>query len=100
MTDEEWPFGVPRNTAAVTTASVSTGRSPILIVQHLVGGEGWTFLDGGAFDIAQAVLATMGRIFDLDSSVGQLRDLPEGWCATRSSQSAPWVREADDAADV
>jgi hypothetical protein len=91
-----WPFVIPRNTVAVTTRSVMQENAPIVIVQNLADGEGWTFLDGQAFDVASALLVTIGSIYDRDPSIGVLADMPEGWVATREAHGASWRREHDD----
>ena len=96
MTIDNWAFDVPRNAVAVTTARVAEDRAPILLVQHLPDDEGWTFLDGGPFDVSQALLVTMSHALDLDPSLRQLSDLPEGWLARRTHPAAPWRREVDD----
>jgi len=96
MPVDSWPFSEPRRTAAVTTARVVDRRAPIRVVQHLAEGEGWTFLDGEAFDSALGRIITMEHVYELDPSIGELADMPQGWVAIRDQAGAPWRREPDD----
>jgi hypothetical protein len=93
----KWPFDGPENAAAATTASVVRLGAPILLVQHLAEGEGWSFLDGEPFDIADGMLISMRHVVDIDPTVAEVSDLPEGWLARRERIGAPWTRERDDA---
>lgn len=88
----DWPFHSPRNEAVFTTDRVIGGQQPILRVVHGATDGGWQFLPGDAVTTAEAKLVSLGSIATLDPTVLELASLPEGWCATRSSLSASWVR--------
>src|SRR5262245_8224247 len=94
---KNWQFDDPPNTTSFTTTFVLDG-SPILRVYHDYEG-GWQF-HGAAdhpatTDVCRVV--SLGCMIDGDSSLAQLRDLPHGWCATRRSVKARWVREKNNA---
>ncbi|HEY3320380.1 MAG TPA: hypothetical protein VGP72_07935 [Planctomycetota bacterium] len=91
----KWPFDQPQNCAVVTLRSIVFDGEPILYVSHDIEDDGWQFLDGKPFDMANAALVGLGTIVRHDSSVLELADLPPGWCATRTSKSAAWQRQPE-----
>src|SRR5437868_521103 len=97
MPAEDWPFHEPPSAVSTTTRSVVERLAPILLVQHMAEDAGWAFLDGGAFDMDEALLVVMRRLVDLDPTVRELSDLPAGWLARRDHAGGPWRREQDEA---
>ncbi len=94
--NKTWPFTEPPETASLTTQFVLAG-SPILRVYRDYDGD-WQF-HGAAEDPATPEVGrvvSLGSMFGLDVAVGQLHDLPCGWCAHRNSVESPWVREKNN----
>jgi len=91
-----WRFDDPPNAASFTTRFVLDG-SPILRVYHDYDG-GWQFHGSSDHSATTDVgrLVSLGSIIGRDSSLAELHDLPGGWCATRRSVDAPWVREKNN----
>lgn len=91
---EAWPYPDPEDFDAVTLKRIVAGESPILRVAHDEGGGGWQFLDGGGFDVEDAVLASLKAIVGIDPGLLELADLPAGWVAERDAPGGPWRRSA------
>jgi hypothetical protein len=88
---EDWPFAVPIATATYCTGRVAKDRMPILHVSHDDEGD-WQFLDGTTEEPEDCTLLCFGCVFEMDSRVGELADLPRGWMAWRDSPGHPWHR--------
>jgi hypothetical protein len=95
MGTPDWPFDQPQNCAAITLRSIVFDGKPILYVSHDGDDDGWQFLDGGSFDMADAAIVGLGEIVRRDASVLELADMPPGWSARRQSVSSPWLRSSD-----
>jgi hypothetical protein len=70
---------------------VLAGEAPILFVARDGEDRGWQFLTGSPCEEESCVVA-LRWIWQLDSSIGVLADLPPGWEAARSSPELPWER--------
>jgi hypothetical protein len=79
-----------RPNAAFLTGSVLRGELPILLVLHNENGD-WQFLDGGEVAV-DGVAVHLGHVFEDHPELGLLQDLPAGWAAERSSETAEWER--------
>ncbi len=86
-----WPFNEGKNRAVFTTKQVLEGTHPILLVSHDTEGD-WQFLCGTTNRPEDGKLVSLGNIFELHPSVGQLADLPIGWEAVRESEGGTWKR--------
>ena len=84
---------------AVVSISVAQRRAPILLVQHLAEDVGWSFLDGASFEPRNSLLITLGNALQLDPTIAEVKDLPLGWFAERSSIGASWVVQQDETTD-
>ena len=51
----------------------------------------WQFLCGSAHDIDEARLVSLKEVFDLDNSVGVLKDMPYDYYAERKTQNDNWI---------
>lgn len=89
--DDAWPFHEGKNRAAFATGPVIDGSKPILLVSHSTDGD-WQFLCGTTNRTEDAKLVCLETILDLDGSIAELADLPEGWQASRETSSSPWQR--------
>ena len=92
MTSDLWPFEDPKNVAVFTSRSIAERGNPILLVVHDEDDGSWQFLDGGEFRMEDAMIVALSEIVDIDESIRQLADLPEGWGASRTIGSEPWNR--------
>lgn len=88
----DWPFDQPPGCVVVSLRSIVFDGQPILYISHDEDDHGWQFLDGGAFEMANAALVALSTIVKLDPSVLAVADLPPGWHACRKSTSDAWQR--------
>lgn len=63
---------------------------PILYVSHDEDDGMWQFLCGKAHETDEAKLVSLKSVFDLDNSVGILKDMPCGYYAERKAQDDEW----------
>jgi len=89
---DEWPFADSNNAPAFSTIRVTKERRPILTVFHDHNGD-WQFHCGFIEDNDEPTVFCLGCIYQLDSSVGMVADLPAGWMASRETIESPWKRE-------
>lgn len=87
----DWPFEDAENTASLSMRPIFADGHPILFVTHDEEDGTWQFLTGGEPRQEDAMLVSLGSVFELDPSVGELADLPLGASASRESADAPWV---------
>ena len=91
--DSDWPFDDPPNVAVFTTRQIISGEHLIDYVAHDDDDGAWQFLNRGVdFEMADAMLVGLSKMVKLDSSLGELWDLPYGWCAWREARGQPWHR--------
>ena len=79
---DRWPFADKPNTASM----------PILLVTHDADDGSWQFFCGTTNDSVDARVVGLGRMYQRDGTLGELADMPEGWCASRASPDHPWQR--------
>jgi hypothetical protein len=89
--DTSWPFREGRHRAAVTTKPVLDGH-PVLLVSRDQEGD-WQFLCGTTNRTEDAKIVSLGCIFERDSTLAEVADLPGGWTASRKRKGAAWRRE-------
>src|SRR3989442_556565 len=70
---------------AATVPEVVAGKSSIVLVIHDFGHGGWQFLDGEDVKGRKPAVIRKVELLQLDPSVAELKDLPAGWRARRSS---------------
>lgn len=87
-----FPFNEDPNTATFTCIHIIEYGDPILHVFHDDDGT-WQFLCDKHHKIDDAKLVSLKSIFDLDNSVGMLKDLAYGKSANRSSLLDSWTIE-------
>ena len=92
MSEREWPFDQPRNTASITLRSIVFTGAPILHVTHDEDDHGWQFLGMEDAREDDACVVGLQEIVTRDPSVLELADLPPGWHAWRRSRTSPWQR--------
>jgi hypothetical protein len=86
----DWSFPNPRNEAVITIDSILSGEKPILRVVHDASDGGWQFLTGEQVEAHQAKVVSLQTITELDPTVLELADLPQGWFAERQSVAGSW----------
>jgi hypothetical protein len=88
----DWPFEDPPNVAVITTRGVIDGTEWIALASLDEDDGGWQFIgcEGPREDAAMVV--ALSGIYERDSSIGGLADLPLGWHAWRDRPDAPWQR--------
>jgi hypothetical protein len=89
----DWLFADAKNVATMTVRRIMDGTQPILFVSHDADDGMWQFLTGASVDMAQAMVVGLEEIYRLDSTIGELADLPLGWIAERTSPVQPWRRQ-------
>lgn len=87
-----WPFDLPINTGVFTTRQVMEGLEPVREVYHDHDGD-WQFLCGTTLNTEDLKLVCLGCMVEADPTVGDLSEMPPGWCATRQSPRGEWIQE-------
>ncbi len=87
----EFPFYDLPNTAAIVCSHVLNGEKPILYVFHDEDDGMWQFLCDGTHTMEEAKIVSLKFVYDLDHSVGALRDMPCGCYAKRAAQTDEWT---------
>jgi hypothetical protein len=88
-----WPFPDAQDSKALTLVQILTASRPVLVVTHDADDGTWQFLDGGN-DLkgADARLAPLRVLLNLDPTLAEVADLPLGWVAWRGTVGAAWQR--------
>lgn len=87
----EFPFYDEPNTATIICCHIIDDEVPILYVSHDEDDGMWQFLCGETHNEEEAMLVSLKYVFDLDNSVGELKDMPCGFYAERLSRQDNWV---------
>jgi len=91
--DIGWPFDEPENVAVMTVRQVAHDGHPILLASRDADDGMWQFLTGGSVEMADAMIVSLGYVYNMDQTIAELADLPLGWQATRESIELEWVRQ-------
>jgi hypothetical protein len=91
----DWKFQDPPHTGVYTTKRIMNEEEPILYVSHDEDGA-WQFHGASESKAESAGVTCFHHLVDSDPSLGQLHDLPTGWCAWRDSPEGPWTLEETD----
>ena len=86
----EFPFYDAPNTATILCCHVMNREKPILYVSHDEDDGMWQFLCGENHKADEARIVSLKFVFDMDNSVGVLKDMPCGYYATRENTETPW----------
>lgn len=76
--------------STITCCHILENGEPILYVSHDEDDGMWQFLCGKAHETDEAKLVSLKSVFDLDNSVGILKDMPCGYYAERKAQDDEW----------
>ena len=74
----------------IVAKHIEPDGEPILYVSHDEDDGMWQFLCGKAHETDEAKLVSLKSVFDLDNSVGILKDMPCGYYAERKAQDDEW----------
>ncbi|MDE5995930.1 MAG: hypothetical protein K2G56_03335 [Eubacterium sp.] len=86
-----FPFYDLPNTAVIICCHILEEGKPVLYVSHDEEDGMWQFLCGEKHKTDDARLVSLKYVFDLDNSVGKLKEMPCGCCATRESKADKWT---------
>ena len=93
MNPDGWPFADPTNVAVIVEKRIISGDTWIYYVGHDEEDGGWQFHGPDGFaDVSDAKVVGLGTMFRIDPSIGELADLPLGWCAWRETKQSGWKR--------
>lgn len=87
----EYPFYDAPNTAAIICCHIIENNMPVLYVSHDEDDGMWQFLCGQSHELDEARVVSLKSVFDLDNSVGVLKDMPYGYYAERKTQEDIWI---------
>ena len=73
-----FPFREDPNTATILCKHIARGEQPILYVSHDEDDGMWQFLCNEEHTIEDLMLVTLKQAYELDSSIGKIKDLPLG----------------------
>lgn len=86
-----FPFDDAFNTATIICVHVLEKKEPILYVTHDEDDGMWQFLCGEKHATEEARIVSLAAVYDLDSTIDALKDLPYGYYATRKCATDQWV---------
>lgn len=87
--DPPWPFEEPHSRIVITSRQVATGQEPIRYAGRFDDGD-WQFVCETTDDADDAVVATLGWVFDRDPSVRAAAALHAGQGLLRTDATAAW----------
>lgn len=88
-----WKFEHPRNLGVITVQRILDRETSVVYVSHDDDDGSWQFFDGNPVTEEDARVVGLGRIIDLDPTLMDLADLPEGFVAMRNSRQDGWLRK-------
>ncbi|WP_042203229.1 hypothetical protein [Paenibacillus camerounensis] len=80
------------NVAVLTLEKIMNRESPVLYVTHDAEDGMWQFLDGNKINEEEARLLSLMEMVNIDSTLTELFDLPQGWMAWRENEESEWFR--------
>ena len=86
-----FPFSDAPDTAVFICSHILDSGEDILFVSHDADDGAWQFLCDKEHNESDARIVSLKYVLDLDPTVGNLKDLPLGYCAERESKNDKWV---------
>lgn len=83
-------FDIDENTMVITTVDIINKKKKVVLVFHDKEDEMWEFLDGEDVGEESAAIISISEMEQIDSSIGELCDLPLGYGAFRDDETQPW----------
>lgn len=87
---EGWVFEDGPHLLIFTTKRINEQKEPITYVYHDDGGD-WQFHGPSDSPPESGVAICFHHIVDHDSTIKELADLQQGWCARRDKVGDPWT---------
>jgi hypothetical protein len=88
----DYKFDLPKNTACFVCNHVLNKERPILLVSHDEADSNWQFLCGKNDHDDQSIrIISLEEVTELDNSINDLFDLPEGVTAERVDIGLTWT---------
>ena len=93
---EEQPYkgyADPLNTVAITTSFVTENKHDITFVAYNKEDNSWQFFSNDAIEDFEIVMriVKLKDIIVLDSSILEIEEIPNGFCAVRESRGVAWT---------
>ena len=79
-----FPFDDQQNTVCIVCC-------PILYVSHDEDDGMWQFLCGSNHNIEDARIVSLFEVYNIDYSIGLLKDMPRGYYAIRENVESDWI---------
>ena len=81
------------DTAVFTTKFVVEQKHLITKVYHDIDDGAWQFFSNDNYESFEkvAMVISLGEIIEIDSTILELADMPEGYLAERVSINSPWL---------
>ncbi len=91
-------FAEPLSTAVFTTKFVIEDKNPITYVSHDSEDGSWQFFSDDEFEDFEKVakIVGLGEIIELDKTILQLADMPEGYIAYRKNKDDKWIIQKEE----
>lgn len=90
----EWPFSIPPNVVTLVSRYILEGE-PITFAYRGWEDGTFQFLPDRITKSGDARLVALKEVFDVDSSIAELADLPPGWMAHRPGPTSAWEWRKD-----
>lgn len=87
----KFPFSDEPNTATIVCCHVLEKNEPILFASHDEDDGMWQFLCSHTHETDEARIISLLAAFEIDPSIGELKDMPYGYYATRESIEDHWI---------
>ena len=85
-----FPFCEVPNTATILCKHIARGEKPNSICKSRRDDGMWQFLCNEEHTIEDLMLVTLKQAYELDPSIGEIKDLPLGKEAWREHPQMPW----------
>ena len=86
-----FPFSDTPDTAVFICSHILDSGEEILFVSHDMDDGAWQFLCGKEHNESDASIVSLKYVLGLDPTIGNLKDLPLGYCAERESKNDKWI---------
>lgn len=83
------------NQAVITTKYIVQEKQPVLRVIHDNDGD-WQFLGNQEVTEADAMVLSMAQMLQMDGTLAEVLDIPEGSAAIRTTVDSDWIIEPYD----
>jgi|SaaInlStandDraft_1057018.scaffolds.fasta_scaffold458815_1 hypothetical protein len=91
MEPKPFPFKEKADTACFSCKHVVHEHKPILLVSHEVEDEAWQFMCGNeGHEEKDAVIVKLDLIYNYDTSIGRIADMPLGLFGVRANLKSEW----------